>query len=272
MLESALRYLKEELLGQQAIEPLSIPGRKQRQYFNVGGDIQYEELLPPNRFIDLRDFNSLMNLLNDTAGVLGERSAYQVGVFVQSDRIDVILDTANGYERATWQLCPAAPWAFVSSLHPDGMKGKPFSPHDLRQHLRINLHDVKDQDGVEALIDRIAKVRFTNTDAAAVDHGRGKESLGASITRQVADETPMPDERQTWQIRRWDHPRLSMKFPIKLLLDPDMEDRCWRLIPLAGELERIEAEAACALRGLIVDHLDEESPVDVLIGRFDTND
>lgn len=250
-------------LGQSALMPtiINVPGSPPHVQWYTDGDGQLKRLdvPPPSRFVRLSRLDDLIALGQEhfDAEVGGQK---RMTCFYNREQVRLVWDHANGREGARMSLVLTDEYKFFL----DAFGSPLMDVKSLRHALRFKLRKTFDSPDLVAQVSSLDFATAARQSAAA---DRGKESFSRDVQQAVMDDTKLPHEHQTFNVRAFSNPDLDMRFPIECILDPDPASARWMLKPLEDSLIEFEANTL----GVIGKRLREgfkDTPVRVFEGSF----
>jgi hypothetical protein len=181
-----------------------------------------QEVDPPVRQVALARLDDLISLAKKHFDSTLDPA--RMAVFFEDSMVQLIFDTITGYERATLHMAVSIEHRFFLNR----IAGPSIPVKDLRRALRFDLTKCFDN---ELLIQQVSSLEITENGQTQVSAGRGSESLGKSVLSEARAAAGMPNERQTFNVRRYSNPDLDFRFPVECLLDPDTANAQWILAP-----------------------------------------
>jgi hypothetical protein len=192
------------------------------------GSVKRVEATPGDRTITLATLDDLIALAKSPFDTAVKEAGRQLVVY-HAGGVSLIFDHWNGRERAVVQLHETDEWGFFEERGANPV----VSVSALRQALRSRLRECLSEDHLAKLVQQVSQMDTQAVAAGQVSVARGKESLGQSVLQQVVT-TEMPEELQTFSVRRYANPDLNVRHPLTCLLDPETASRQWRLEPVEG--------------------------------------
>lgn len=170
------------------------------------------------------------------------------GHFVGANMIALIFDVTTGYDYAYVVLEDSAEHRFLFSR----LETPEISVMDLYRALRYELAGwYKDP----KLLEQVASLQRTETQGANTKIARGQESLSANVIRDCCQSAGgLPNDLQTFDVRRYANAELPDRFPVQCLLDPEPRTMQWIVYPrrdsVAHYVMQAQTLVANAIAGL----------------------
>ena len=232
MIKEALEFLLDKGRNSRTPHLLDVPGDPThiKRIIDADGKVQEITLDPGPRFINCKRLSDIIDLINANL----DFTKGPMFVCVCADRVDLVLDTKNGRERARLELLHTEELSFFRNR----IEEPRIDPRDLRTALRYKLRDTMDESSLAGLIEQISKYNLNIVSQENVSVDRGGESLGRQVQSEANAPVGMPQEIQRFLIRPWANHDLESRYPIECILDPDSSSKRWILYPIESSLIR----------------------------------
>lgn len=256
MIEEAIDRIKELADEARSPESLEIPGdRKSRVHVAMpGGELKIIEIEPGARTIQMQSIKELCQLATDHFDKR-PNFADKMLITYNDSKVQLIFNTENGRERAHVALHSTEEMRFFGSI----TNGKTFDVKELRGILRYIL--AKTYTNTE-LVKQVSSLRVDTKGHRGSEAGRANESMSEAVERQVNESIQLPDENQTFNVRRWSNSELMQRFSINCILDPDVESNRWYLQPLEESYNAFCDDNLDLLGRLIKSNLEDSGNAD----------
>lgn len=161
-----------------------------------------------------------------------------------------------------WEACfPCSPgWLFLK----ERLERPIIKSNDLRHELRYKLRGACLNE--PALEDIISKASFVDTEGSDEARGRGTESLGASVTKQITDSAVMPPETVTIAVKPTSSAELQVLQNVEVYIDPEPSQRAWIFLPIPGSMEAAESCHLDEVRTLLEQMIKQHKSPAKLVG------
>ncbi len=230
MLKEAIEKLEALVCEGNAIEIVKIPGDPPHVHYvcQPNGELRRIDNEPPVRSIKLHTLADLIDLGKshfDAAVAAAER----ITCFYSPDSVRLSIDHVAWRE---WAVLPLNfseeyKWLWERVNSPGRTVG------ELRTDLRVTLRAAVTN---ERLVEQISALAVDLSTKAETRVAKDRESMGRSITTEIADAGNLPDEVQILNVRRWSNADLDMRMPCEVFVDPDKQRNQWFVRPILDSL------------------------------------
>jgi hypothetical protein len=263
VIQEAIAHIEEQTRHALGVEVVHIPGQPAHVvYVRVGAELQRIVLDPAPRVIELETIADLIGLAKAHFDQ-DVREDGKMAVFYTDEQVVLIFNTSDGLETAWVRLIASEEYRFVRKQATEPT----ISVQDLRAALRYILRECQSPDAIGLLAKQVSAVVFSTQDTGSINLDRKGESMGASIARQIENVAGLPDELQTFQIRRFANPDLTGRYQLTCILDPDHANRRFILKPTQSAILDLDHAAVKDVGQILHTGLDA-ARIPVFQGRF----
>lgn len=220
MIREVVQYLYDKGFRAGAEQLVRFPDDPQHvmRFRDGAGTLQTLEAQPHPRRVILERLDDVIALVKKH---FDDRVTHaRMAVFHDDRGVQVVFDTVHGREIAELVLTASA-----EDLAFRGFIAERKVPcMTLRNLLRYELRECHNDPRLE---EQIAAINTAGSNAAGGTARRGSESLSSSVLSEAKVEGGLPNELQTFRVRRWANAELDVRFPVTVVLDPDAGTRSW---------------------------------------------
>lgn len=257
MIADALKYLRDLAAESMEPRPLSIPGSDREKRYVINGSVHQFPFDPAPRDHkpgSLDDLIRLANRFDNEATPDGEDDAFLPVVWYDAEEVVLVIDDQDHrIERATLSLEYSDVFLTLMKLRADRtwFEQKPFV-----RLLRIDLAGTLEP---VALLDRVRKLRWENTQATHGTVTRNSESLGREINSRVDAADPIPEE-VVLMVPVYKTVGETDRLPLRCTVDTDPALGRLQLLPLPDEIERVLSLATADIGARLSRGLNDSIP------------
>jgi hypothetical protein len=249
-----LKELLESILSKTqaatAVQRIDMPGQPiDRPYVRVGEKLEKITLDPMPRRIIANSTESIAALAGkdfDFAPLAVGRRA----IFVDHESVELIFDTTDGRDRATFRLAPSAEVLFLGDLT---RRGGEITQEDLIDAFNFQLRDTLAEPDRLRLIGQINSLKWITNGAVTSAVGQGQNTLGVSVNKQVEMPSVPPTEVQVLSVKAWSTDDFHSSTQLKLHLSTDVNKRVFVFRAFPNSMNEFHDNALIILHSYVSD-------------------
>ncbi len=250
MIAEAIKAFVELARSGMAIQRFDVDDPRKSHFYTNGNPLLIDLPIPP-RDHTVATLEEIIRLATRFSGPAGGCSPV---VWYNEEAVTLVLDD-NGHRLETV--------GFPLTYHPTWELLRQFATtkakHDHKSFIRLLRIDLDTALAPSALLEIVRKVKFENGTITDADRQRTRESIGKSIVASVSTEREIPDFVVVKTAVYQDSGEDAI-YGVTCAVEVDSLEGWFRLVPMPGELIRVQQRATDSIGVRLREGLPEDVP------------
>lgn len=246
MLKEALSFIAE--LATKGDKPHKVYGDAHKDVYYVGGKFETVARAPADRNHEVGTLETLADLAKRF-----KAEGLSPVVWYRFGSVNLVVDDAGQRTNTVkFYIAFSETWPIVERLA--------VQRHDHKAFVRLLRIDLVDAIPAADLLDRLRTIKFENGAITRATIKRGDESLGREISARLeTGKVEIPDE-VVLSVAPFSNPSEDERYPVRCIVDVDVEAQKFSLVPRPDELDRVRSMAVASLADRLHDLLGDDVP------------